>query len=37
MIIAVCAERGVKQLFTKDLPAAPWLLGVKCVSPFASG
>ena len=36
LIIAVCAEHGVKQLFTEDLPSAPRLLGVKCVSPFAS-
>ena len=35
LIIAVCAEHGVKQLFTEDLPSAPRLLGVKCVSPFA--
>ena len=33
LIIAVCAEQGVKQLFTEDLPTAPRLLGVKCVSP----
>ena len=37
LIIAVCAEHGVKQLFTEDLPSAPRLLGVKCVSPFAEG
>ncbi len=36
LIIAVCAEHGVKQLFTEDLPSAPRLLGVKCVSPFAA-
>lgn len=35
LIIAVCAENGVKQLFTEDMPSAPRLLGVKCVSPFA--
>lgn len=37
LIIAVCAEHGVKQLYTEDLPSAPLLLGVKCVSPFAAG
>lgn len=37
LIIAVCAEHGVKQLLTEDLPSAPRLLGVKCVSPFAAG
>jgi len=37
LIIAVCAENGVKQLFTEDLPSAPRLLGVKCVSPFPAG
>ena len=36
LIIAVCAEHGVKQLFTEDMPSAPRLLGVKCVSPFAA-
>ena len=36
LINAVCAEHGVKQLFTEDLPSAPRLLGVKCVSPFAA-
>lgn len=36
LVIAVCAENGVKQLFTEDLPSAPRLLGVKCVSPFAA-
>ena len=35
-IIAVCTEHGVKQLFTKDMPSAPRLLGLKCVSPFAA-
>lgn len=36
LIIAVCAEQGVKQLFTEDLPSMPRLLGVRCVSPFAA-
>ena len=36
LIIAVCAEHGVKQLFTEDLPSAPKLLGLMCVSPFAA-
>ncbi len=35
LIIAVCAEHGVKQLYTEDTPSAAKLLGVKCVSPFA--
>ena len=34
LIIAVCAEHGVKQLHTEDAPSAVKLLGVKCVSPF---
>jgi predicted nucleic acid-binding protein len=34
LIIAVCAEHGVTQLYTEDTPSAPKLLGVKCVSPF---
>ena len=37
LIIAVCAEHGVKQLFTEDLPSAPRLLDVKCVSPVRRG
>jgi predicted nucleic acid-binding protein len=36
LIIAVCAEHGVKQLYTEDAPSAARLLGVKCVSPFAA-
>lgn len=32
LIIAVCAEHGVTQLYTEDAPSAPKLLGVKCVS-----
>lgn len=36
LIIAVCAEHGVTQLFTEDMPSAPKLLGVKCVSPFGT-
>ncbi len=35
LIIAVCAEHGVSQLFTEDAPSAAKLLGVRCVSPFA--
>ena len=35
LIIAVCAEHGVKTLYTEDAPSAATLLGVKCVSPFA--
>lgn len=34
LIIAICAEHGVKQLYTEDAPSAPKLLGVKCVSPW---
>ena len=34
LIIAVCAEHSVTQLYTEDTPSAPKLLGVKCVSPF---
>ena len=36
LIIAVCAEHGVTNLYTEDLPSAATLLGVKCVSPFAA-
>ncbi len=36
LIIAVCAENGVSQLFTEDAPSAAKLLGVKCVSPFGA-
>ena len=36
LIIAVCAEHGVKNLYTEDTPSAATLLGVKCVSPFAA-
>ena len=35
LIIAVCAEHGVIQLYTEDARSAAKLLGVKCVSPFA--
>ena len=34
LIIAVCAEQGVTQLYTEDAQSAVKLLGVKCVSPF---
>lgn len=34
LIIAVCAENGIKQLYTEDAPSAPKLLGVKCISPW---
>ena len=34
LIIAVCAEHGVTQLYTEDAPSAAKLLGVRCVSPF---
>lgn len=34
LIIAVCAEHGVTQLYTEDSPSASRLLGVKCLSPF---
>ena len=34
LIIAICAEHGVTQLYTEDAPSAPKLLGVKCVSPW---
>ena len=34
LIIAVCAEHGVTQLYTGDARSAAKLLGVKCVSPF---
>lgn len=35
LIIAICAEHGVKQLYTEDTASAAKLLGVKLVSPFA--
>lgn len=34
LIIAICSEHGVTQLYTEDAPSAPKLLGVKCVSPW---
>jgi len=34
LIIAVCAEHSVTQLYTEDAQSATKLLGVKCVSPF---
>ena len=34
LIIAVCAEHGVTQLYTEDTPSAAKLLGIKYVSPF---
>jgi predicted nucleic acid-binding protein len=34
LIIAICAEHGVKQLYTEDTPSADKLLGVKLASPF---
>ena len=37
LIIAVCAEHGVRNLYTEDVPSAATLLGVKCISPFAIG
>jgi hypothetical protein len=36
LIIAVCAEHGVTQLYTEDVPSAAKLLGVKCVSPLGA-
>jgi predicted nucleic acid-binding protein len=36
LIVAVCAENGVTQLFTEDIPSATKHLGVKYVSPFAT-
>ncbi len=35
LIIAVCSEHGVRNLYTEDTPSAATLLGVKCISPFA--
>ena len=34
LIIAICAEHGVKQFFTEGAPLAAKLLGVKCLSPW---
>ena len=34
LIIATCAEQGVKQLYTEDIPGLPKPLGVRCTSPW---
>jgi len=34
LIIAICAENGVKRLYSEDAPSAKKLLGVQCESPF---
>ena len=34
LIIATCAERGVKQLYTEDIPGVAKPLGVRCTSPW---
>jgi len=34
LIIAICAENGVKRLYSEDAPSAKKLLGVQCASPF---
>jgi predicted nucleic acid-binding protein len=34
LIIATCAERGVKQLYTEDIPGLAKPLGVRCTSPW---
>ena len=34
LIIATCAERGVKQLYTEDIPGMAKPLGVRCTSPW---
>jgi predicted nucleic acid-binding protein len=34
LIIAICAENGVKTLYSEDAPSAKKLLGVQITSPF---
>jgi predicted nucleic acid-binding protein len=34
LIIAVCAEYGVKELYSEDLPGSVRPLGVRCVAPW---
>jgi predicted nucleic acid-binding protein len=34
LIIATCAEHGVTQLYTEDVPGKARPLGVRCVNPF---
>jgi predicted nucleic acid-binding protein len=34
LIVAVCAENGVKRLYTEDLPGAVKPLGVSCTTPW---
>lgn len=34
LIIAVCAENGVKKLYSEDLPGSSKPLGVRCVEPW---
>jgi predicted nucleic acid-binding protein len=34
LIVATCAERGVKQLYTEDIPVVAKPLGLRCTSPW---
>ncbi len=34
LIIATCAEQGVRQLYTEDVPGLAKPLGVRCTSPW---
>jgi predicted nucleic acid-binding protein len=34
LIIATCAEHGIAELFTEDVPGVKKPLGVKCTNPF---
>jgi predicted nucleic acid-binding protein len=34
LIVATCAERGVKQLYTEDIPGTAKPLGVRCTVPW---
>ena len=34
LIVATCAERGVKQLYTEDIPGLAKPLGVRCTAPW---
>lgn len=36
LIIATCAEHGIKTLYTEDAPALKKPLGVVCKNPFAA-
>jgi predicted nucleic acid-binding protein len=34
LIVAICAENGVKKLYSEDLPGSAKPLGVQCIAPW---